>query len=209
MGEAVDYFSNHRLKLRFPWRLYHAPIVRALASALRDMPGPRVLNLGSGPFFELDAIDAAGLELTLADIDPRTMELANKIHGKRIARTDVIEPGERLPYPDATFDGLVSMDVIEHVPDPEPWLREAFRVVRPGGHLFLTTPNYASRSLVLIERTALEAIARVQGFSRKDLHPSKFDRCRLDTLLQRVNARAPRIEPIAFGWVLTARVTKA
>ena len=29
MTEAVDYFSNHALKLRFPWRLYHGPIVPA------------------------------------------------------------------------------------------------------------------------------------------------------------------------------------
>ncbi|MBK7584851.1 MAG: methyltransferase domain-containing protein [Myxococcales bacterium] len=206
MAEAVDYFSNHRLKLRFPWRLYHGPIINALDY---EVPGPRILNLGSGPFFELDSIDAAGKELTLADIDPRAMELAQKIHGARIAHTDVLVPGEPLPYPDGHFDGLVSMDVIEHLPEPEPWLREAFRVVRPGGLVFLTTPNYASRSLVVIELTALEAIARVQGFSRKALHPSKLDAKKLRALLHKVDARRERLETIAFGWVLTARATKA
>jgi SAM-dependent methyltransferase len=209
MTEAVDYFSNHRLKLRFPWRLYHGPIVAALSRAVRSAPGPRILNLGSGPFFELDSIDVAGKELTLADIDPRAMELARKIHGERIVRADVIRAGEPLPYPNDHFHALVSMDVIEHVADPEPWLGEAFRVVMPGGLVFLTTPNYASRSLVAIERTALEAIARLQGFSRKDLHPSKLDAETLRSLLDHASARRVEIETIAFGWVLAARATKS
>jgi len=40
MQTEIDYFSNHRLKLRFPWRLYHAPIVAALERALRKAPVP-------------------------------------------------------------------------------------------------------------------------------------------------------------------------
>ncbi|MBI3206812.1 MAG: class I SAM-dependent methyltransferase [Myxococcales bacterium] len=204
MPEPVDYFSNHQLKLRFPWRLYHAPIVAALARAVSSVPGPQVLNLGSGPFFELDQIETAGKELTLADIDPRAMQLARELHRARIAHADVIEPGAPLPYPDAHFDGLVSMDVIEHVPDAAAWLAEAFRVVRPGGLVFLTTPNYASRSLVWLERTVLELVAQAQGFSRRDLHPSKLDEPALRRLLAGVSARRTRIEPLAFGWVLAA-----
>jgi 2-polyprenyl-3-methyl-5-hydroxy-6-metoxy-1,4-benzoquinol methylase len=209
MSEAVDYFSNHRLKLRFPWRLYHGPIVTALAHAVDAVPGPRLLNLGAGPFFELDSLDVRDKELTLADIDPRAMELARELHGTRIASADVLAPSAPLPYADAAFDGLVSMDVIEHLPDPAPWLREAFRVVRPGGLVFLTTPNYASRSLDLIERTALEAIARLQGFSRRDLHPSKLTRTTLGALLDAVPARRVRIETIALGWVLAATAERA
>lgn len=204
MAEPVDYFSNHQLKLRFPWRLYHAPIVAALARAVSSVPGPRVLNLGSGPFFELAQIETSGKELTLADIDPRAMQLARELHGARVTHADVIEPGAPLPYPDAHFDGLVSMDVIEHVPDAAAWLAEAFRVVRPGGLVFLTTPNYASRSLVWLERTVLELVARAQGFSRRDLHPSKLDEPTLRRLLSGVSARRTRIEPLAFGWVLAA-----
>ena len=79
--EEVDYFSNHQLKLRFPWRLYHGPIVRELGTALERTRGKDVLNLGSGPFLELSALPRQAKRFTLCDIDPRALSLAQRIHG--------------------------------------------------------------------------------------------------------------------------------
>jgi len=204
MSEAVDYFSNHRFKLRFPWRLYHQPIVRELSSALSASVGPEVLNLGSGPFFELSALPKLEKRFTLCDIDPRALTVAREIHGSALAGTDVLTPGAPLPYESCHFDAVVSMDVIEHLVEPLPWLEDALRVLKPGGLLFLTTPNYASRTLRAIENTALEAIARAQGFSRRELHPSKLETESLLSLLARAGAKNAVIKQIAFGWVLAA-----
>lgn len=49
--------------------------------------------------------------------------------------------GRELPYADATFDLIMSMHVVEHVQDAEVYMRELFRVMRPGGVLFLELPN--------------------------------------------------------------------
>jgi len=204
MSAQPDYFSNHRLKLRFPWRLYHGPIVDALQRVISLSPGPDVLNLGSGPFFELKALDRGDRRFTVCDIDPRAVELAKEIYGSGLAGAHVIEPGARLPYPDAAFDLVVSMDVIEHVPDPVPWAREALRLLRPKGVLFLTTPNYGSRSLRVIENTAPEAVARLQNFSRKHIHPTKMTAARLRQVLEEAGGSMIRVEPIAFGWVLAS-----
>lgn len=210
MSEAVDYFANHRHKLKFPWSLYHRPIVSALEAAFGSSLGPEVLNVGSGPFFELEEVDASERRITVCDIDPRAVELAQKLHGERLAGADVLVAGAPLPYTDARFDLVVSMDVIEHLEEGAllPWVRELYRVLAPGGLLFLTTPNYASKGLVAIEQTALELVARRNGFSRKDLHPSKFTPARLERLLADAEFTRLDVAPIAFGWVLAAHARR-
>jgi len=47
-----------------------------------------------------------------------------------------------LPFADRTFETVVSCETIEHVPSPSRAVAELARVLRPGGHLVLTTPNY-------------------------------------------------------------------
>lgn len=49
--------------------------------------------------------------------------------------------GEWLPLRDGVLSGVVSLDVIEHVRDPDRYLREIDRVVRTGGSIALSTPN--------------------------------------------------------------------
>lgn len=46
-----------------------------------------------------------------------------------------------LPYPDASFDSLVSFQVIEHIQDDTLFIKEIHRVLRPGGVALITTPN--------------------------------------------------------------------
>ena len=206
--EPVDYFANHAHKLKFPWTLYHGPIVNALSGEIARTPGLEILNLGSGPFFELSRIPRDRRRYTICDIDERATRLARELHGDRLVRADVVAVGQPLPYANDSFDLVASMDVIEHVLEPEPWCREALRVLRPGGRLFLTTPNYGSRSLRLIENSVLELVARRDGFSRAEIHPTKFDRRRLVKLLEDVGARHPSVRVISSGWVLAATATK-
>ena len=52
--------------------------------------------------------------------------------------------GELLPLHGNTFDCVILSEVIEHLPVPEVSILEAARVLRPGGRLLVTTPNYRS-----------------------------------------------------------------
>jgi SAM-dependent methyltransferase len=52
--------------------------------------------------------------------------------------------GMALPFPDGTFDLVLSHAVIEHVADAPLYLRECARVLKPGGHVYLSTSPYLS-----------------------------------------------------------------
>jgi SAM-dependent methyltransferase len=52
--------------------------------------------------------------------------------------------GESLPFPQATFDCILLSEVVEHLEAPQISIREAVRVLCPGGRLLITTPNYRS-----------------------------------------------------------------
>jgi SAM-dependent methyltransferase len=53
----------------------------------------------------------------------------------------VIDPYGRVPYPDATFDVVVSAYVLEHIAEPDRVFAEIRRVLKPGGHFVFLTPN--------------------------------------------------------------------
>ncbi len=52
--------------------------------------------------------------------------------------------GEKIPFPDGTFDLVFSSTVLEHTEDPRAVLRESLRVLKPGGFLQFVFPNYGS-----------------------------------------------------------------
>ena len=54
--------------------------------------------------------------------------------------TDVLAIGERLPFADDSFDGVLSLVVLEHVRDPFRSAAEIARVLRPGGRLYVAVP---------------------------------------------------------------------
>lgn len=56
--------------------------------------------------------------------------------------------GAAMPYRDGGFATVFSNSVLEHIPDLEPVLKEAARVLRPGGRLILTVPSDAFRGLL-------------------------------------------------------------
>ena len=52
--------------------------------------------------------------------------------------------GQHLPFADATFDWVLISEVLEHIPQPVPVVREAARVLRPGGRALLTVPRHGA-----------------------------------------------------------------
>ncbi|MDQ4069105.1 MAG: class I SAM-dependent methyltransferase [Actinomycetota bacterium] len=102
----------------------------------------RLLDLGAGDgFLTARLASAAGAEVAVAvDVGAPAPLVA---HDRAVARVTGRLPGP-LPFPDATFDVVVTLETIEHVLDPDALLQEARRVLVPGGTLVLSTPRLDS-----------------------------------------------------------------
>jgi SAM-dependent methyltransferase len=132
--EAVRFHADRPTDLRTPtpWhRLRY--IVGALPAGLEKLsrelhvpPDGRVLDLGCADqpyrrFF------APGVTYVGADLP-----------GNPLAAVE-IAPDGRVPLEDASFDAVLSTQVLEHVADPAVYLAECLRVLRPGGRMLLST----------------------------------------------------------------------
>jgi ubiquinone/menaquinone biosynthesis C-methylase UbiE len=109
--------------------------MRARRRALLARAQGRVLELGAGTGLNL-AHYPDEVELVLSEPEPAMRAAVDR----RVARSGrtarvVAAPAEALPFPDGSFDTVVSTMVLCTVGDPEAAIAEARRVLRPGGRL--------------------------------------------------------------------------
>jgi SAM-dependent methyltransferase len=101
-------------------------------------PGVEILEIGSGTGTLLHRLLGRGLHVQGVDVNPALLEDARRWYGDLPVR---VVQGAALPFPDASFDVVMSFDVFEHIPDTDAHLEEVRRVLRPGGSYVLQTPN--------------------------------------------------------------------
>jgi 2-polyprenyl-6-hydroxyphenyl methylase/3-demethylubiquinone-9 3-methyltransferase len=98
----------------------------------------RVLDIGCGAGFLARALRAGGHEVHALDASWPSLRVSQGVDASvRHLCGDAL----RLPYRDAAFDAVTSMDFLEHIEDPAASIREAARVLKPGGLFFFHTFN--------------------------------------------------------------------
>ena len=152
--------SRTDLQARAVYESWHERVQRDTATADRpwhdlvfahlqpaDLDGRAVLEIGCGrgelacelvtgktPPARLIAADFAHAAVRLGRVRAASRDIAGV--------TWMVADVQHIGLPDASVDTVISCETIEHLPDPGQALREFHRVLRPGGRLILTTPNY-------------------------------------------------------------------
>lgn len=113
-------------------------------SAITDLKGKRVLDVGCGGGILADAMARSGADVLGIDLSTKALRVA-QLHALE-AETDGVQYREvsaealALEAP-GSFDVVTCMEMLEHVPNPSLVVQACATLVKPGGHVFFSTIN--------------------------------------------------------------------
>ena len=138
---------------------FNQPLVEAAGAR----PGERVLDLASGigePGLTIDKAIRPGGQLVLSDLaEAMLLGARRRFRDRCLGAGFVVQDAQRLAFADAVFDLVTCRFGIMFFPEPRLALREARRVLRPGGRVaFLVWGALADNPMFQVTRGAVEAV---------------------------------------------------
>jgi SAM-dependent methyltransferase len=151
------------------------------------------VGCGRGPFAQLLAAQSSrafGVEVDRARYGRTGTESGERLVAETAPDDDAPQPdawanGLQLPFADASFDTVVSFQVLEHVPEPAVLMAEMARVLTPGGTLILTAPH-------------------IWGIHEEPHDYYRFTPYGLRYLAESAGMRVEEVSPLAGYWVTHA-----
>jgi len=187
------------------WKKMMKPVFGRAANLLeRYRKSGRLLDVGTGFGFFVAEMKKNGWEAAGVEISQKALDYARNVLGLTVHSG----PLEKAGFPDNHFDAVTGFYVIEHLPFPRTFLKECYRILKPGGLLLLryphTTPIKNFLRLLGVRNRLYDVPAHLCDFSpqiiQECLEKIGFDRCEHSiggyTLPERLGKR---ISSILFG----------
>jgi glycosyltransferase involved in cell wall biosynthesis len=132
-----DFLRNNPFPGPYTQGLFYREKMRAIHRVAPDAPVEDVLEVGGGRS-GLTSLLYPNAQIINIDLNQEYASAAcNQWPGVRFMSGDATD----LPFEDERFDAVTMFDLLEHVPNDRQAIKEAFRVLRPGGFLIVSTPN--------------------------------------------------------------------
>ncbi len=125
--------------LRAESRIKHPWILKKIRDHFAEAK-VEILDVGCGAGFLANEFALEGYPMTGVDLSPESLKVAH-IYDQTKTVKYLEADALKLPFPDKSFDVVTCLDFLEHVKDPERYIEEISRVLRPGGIFFFHTFN--------------------------------------------------------------------
>ena len=127
---------------------------------LRLESGDRVLIVGAGTGLDLDFLPPS-VHVTAIDVTPAMLKhLERRAAGTGRSVTARIMDARRLAFPDSSFDAVVMHLILAVMPEPARGVREAVRVLKPGGRIAVFDKFLRDEERASLKRRLINAIAK-------------------------------------------------
>jgi SAM-dependent methyltransferase len=158
-----EYFSNREEYLIY---LEHLTTYKFSINYIKDK---KVLDFGCGSGYGTALISKYCSQAIGVDISSDAIAYAKETnHNSKLSFFEIREVEKSpLPFPDASFDTVLSFQVIEHIKDPQVYIEEIYRVLKPGGQIIIATPEREKR---LFSFQKSWNVWHVKEYSKKQLY---------------------------------------
>lgn len=166
----ADYLSIVYDESSHPYTDYPSKLCAYLFQTFNMQPGMKFLEAGCGRGEFLNNFKNLGLDVSGIDISNEAPGFQPNIP---IKLCDIEKDG--IPYPDETFDIIYSKSFIEHLYHPGRYMKEAYRILKPGGMLLTLVPDWESNYKIYFDdythrspftTVSLNDIYKIYGFER-------------------------------------------
>ena len=143
MSDYVSTIYNEKVR---PKTAYPLELCAHLVQRFNIPKKAKILDVGCGRGDFLEAFQTQGLEASGIDREPSAASVAPSV---AVKYCDLEK--DTFPFADGTFDVVFSKSVLEHLFNPEKFLLECRRILKPGGRIVLMTPDWVSQMKIFFD----------------------------------------------------------